>query len=113
MHVISEQQATCVRFGAAVVPGTPNQKIGIALATLGQLPINALRHATEGDVSGWYVWCGEELSTSPDFFQPVHITHLMEYVPEVISYLALPPGWRVLLAPGHEDVWFDESLCRF
>lgn len=21
-----------------------------------------------------------------------------------------PPGWRFLIAPGHEDVWFDASL---
>ena len=22
----------------------------------------------------------------------------------------LPPGWRFLIAPGHEDVWYDGSL---
>jgi hypothetical protein len=27
-------------------------------------------------------------------------------------YLVLPPGRRVLLAPGFEDVWFDECLLR-
>jgi len=25
-------------------------------------------------------------------------------------YLARPPGWRVLLAPGQEDVWYDGTL---
>ena len=24
--------------------------------------------------------------------------------------LALPPGWRFLLAPDYEDVWYDPSL---
>jgi hypothetical protein len=27
-------------------------------------------------------------------------------------YLALPPGWRFLIAPDYEDVWFDESLLH-
>jgi hypothetical protein len=28
----------------------------------------------------------------------------------VSLYLALPAGWRFLLAPDHEDVWFDVNL---
>jgi hypothetical protein len=28
----------------------------------------------------------------------------------VFPYLALPPGWRFLLAPGYEDVWYDPTL---
>jgi hypothetical protein len=27
-----------------------------------------------------------------------------------MPYLSLPPGWRFLIAPGHEDVWEDQSL---
>jgi hypothetical protein len=26
------------------------------------------------------------------------------------KYLGLAPGWRFLIAPGYEDVWFDEIL---
>ncbi|WP_438268855.1 immunity protein Imm33 domain-containing protein [Paraburkholderia youngii] len=29
-----------------------------------------------------------------------------------VRYLALPPGWRVLLAPDYEDVWFDGELLK-
>jgi hypothetical protein len=45
-----------------------------------------------------------------DFFVPTHAAHLTEYRPICLPYLALPPGWRFLLAPGYEDVWYDESL---
>jgi hypothetical protein len=27
-----------------------------------------------------------------------------------MKYLALPPGWRFLIATNHEDVWFDAAL---
>ena len=43
---------------------------------------------------------------------PLHVGHLAERLPDVMPYLALPPGWRFLLAPGREDVWYDESLLN-
>jgi hypothetical protein len=52
------------------------------------------------------------LSVTDDFFDPLHVSHLDARLPEVVPYLALPPGWRFLLAPGHEDVWYDESLLK-
>lgn len=76
----------------------------------GLQPLNALRHPPEEGTSGWYIWAGEELSQASDFFAPLHISHLKEWCPQLLPYLGLPAGWRVLLAPGHEDVWFDENL---
>lgn len=76
------------------------------------LPLNGLRHPAETGTSGWFIWRGEELGTVDDFFVPLHIAHLEAWCPEVVPYLALPPGWRFLLAPGYEDVWFDESLLN-
>jgi hypothetical protein len=68
-----------------------------------------LRHPPEGDTSGWYIWRGE-LSRAEDFFLPRHAVHLSDELPEVVPFLALPPGSRFLLASGREDVWFDSSL---
>ena len=76
----------------------------------GQLPLNGLRHRPVDGTSGWYFWAGELLSDADDFFAPYHLVHLEETRPELLPYLALPPGWRFLIAPGQEDVWFDESL---
>ena len=107
----ADQAAVAARFGAAPMPPEPSLKVGIARNVgTGLQPLNALRHRPEGDTSGWYVWAGEELSQDPDFFQPLHISHLSERCPEIGPYLALPPGWRVLLAPGQEDVWYDDTL---
>jgi hypothetical protein len=52
------------------------------------------------------------MDTRPDFFEPVHVSHLATACPDFLPYLALPPGWRFLIAPGHEDIWPDESLLR-
>ncbi len=112
MRASAEQAAVCRRFGAAVDVPSPESRLGIALncRDAGVWPINGLRHPPRGPTNGWYLWRGEELRQDDDFFRPLHTVHLADWCPDVVPYLALPPGWRVLIAPGHEDVWYDESL---
>src|SRR6185295_3743118 len=113
MSSIEEKQVeTCRRFGAAVDLPSSESKLGIALQTSGQLPLNALRHPNEGGTCGWYLWWGDCWDASADFFQPLHVEHLRECCPEILPYLALPPGWRVQLAPDYEDVWYDRGLLN-
>jgi hypothetical protein len=109
MSQITSQAETCERFGSLFLPPGEDEKVGVALATLSQLPLNALRHPADDGTSGWYIW-GGELSDSPDFFQPLHARHLVAQASAIVPYLALAPGWRVLLAPEHEDVWYDPAL---
>lgn len=45
-----------------------------------------------------------------DYFEPCHVEHLETICPSVMPYLLLPPGWRFLIAPDYEDVWFDDTL---
>ena len=105
------QRAMCDKHAVKYSPCAPLAKVGVSDSALrGDLPLNGLRHSPEGDTSGWYIWGGEELSTAPDFFKPIHAHHLAELRPEVLAYLGLSPGWRFLVAPGVEDIWFDESL---
>ena len=106
-----EQCDVCQRFGAQWCESPEGLKVGIARnVRSGLQPLNGLRHPAEGDTTGWYIWAGEELSEDPDFFVPLHLKHLEEWCPEALKYLGLPPGWRFLVAPGHEDVWEDPSL---
>ena len=109
---IQDQRSVCRRFGADYVEAPGEWKVGIALATLDQLPLNGLRHPPEGDTTGWYLWGGEHPSQDPEFFQALHVEHLNRICPVAVPYLGLAPGWRFLLAPGHEDVWFDASLLE-
>ncbi|MHC6219214.1 immunity protein Imm33 domain-containing protein [Arthrobacter sp. MMS24-S77] len=107
----AEQLKIVARFGLAPHLPLPGEKCGVARNVRdGLWPLNGLRHPAAGDTCGWYFWAGEELSTSDDFFASLHVEHLADWCPAVLPYLGLGPGWRFLIAPGYEDVWFDESL---
>ena len=103
------QAETCKRYGSLFQPPAEDDRLGIALATLSILPLNALRHSAENGTCGWYIW-GGDLSDHPDFFQPLHVHHVVAHAPQIVPYLALASGWRVLLAPEQTDVWYDPSL---
>lgn len=103
----------CARFCVTPAPTSPTETVGIAIdfSTI-LMPLNGLRHPREGNASGWFLWAGEEFPDADDAFQPHHAQHLLDSFPEIAPYLSLPPGWRFLLAPGYEDIWFDENLLN-
>lgn len=106
-----DQEAMCERFQVEWVESPRKPKVGVARnVRSGLAPLNGLRHPPQADTTGWYLWAGEELPEDPEFFVSLHVEHLVEWCPAAIPYLGLPPGWRFLVAPGYEDVWFDESL---
>lgn len=111
-RLIEQQAAVAAQYGVEPVFPTEGSRLGISPNVLlpGLCPLNALRHRPDAGTSGWFVWAGETLGAEEDFFKPLHLEHLAEWCPTIQPFLALPPGWRVLLAPGQEDVWFDESL---
>ena len=91
----------------------PGTKLGVALSTLGLLPINGLRHLPSEGTNGWYLWCGESLGDADDFFASLHMEHLSDHLPQVLEYLDLPPGYRFQIdGQGYEDVWFDAQLLE-
>ena len=105
------QSELCKRFGVPVSFPSRNLKLGVSRDFFaGGFPLNGLRHPPEDGTCGWFLWAGQELSSAPDSFQPLHVEHLFELCPSVLPYLALPPGWRFLIADGYEDVWQDDSL---
>jgi hypothetical protein len=104
-------QAFCDDLDLPFVEAPGESISGVAVQTLHLRPLNALRLPLMPGTSGWYIW-GGDYSDHPDFYKPTHTHHLVESTPEIIKFLGLPPGYRILLAPGHEDVWFDESLLE-
>ena len=102
--------AVCRRVGVEPVAAAPDLKLGLALQTLHLEPLNGLRHPVAHGTCGWYIWGGPTLSPADDFFAPLCVAHLADRCPRVLKYLALPPGWRFLDAPGYQDVWYDPAL---
>ena len=89
----------------------PEEMLGLALEILRMIPLNGLRYPPADGASGWYVWGGETFSESADFFSPIQIGHLSDYLPNILPFLDLPPGFRFLIDDHcHEKVWFDGSL---
>ena len=108
------QLAVCARYGVTPDAPSDDSRLGIAPnARQSDLwPLNGLRHRPEHGTNGWYIWRGEHLSQADDFFESLHTSHLQDWCPDAIRFLALPPGWRFLVAPGQEDVWFDAALLN-
>jgi hypothetical protein len=85
--------------------------LGIALDTLRMTPLNGLRYPLADGASGWYIWGGENFSQSADFFSPIQVRELSYYVPNITSFLDLPPGFRFRIDNnGKPKAWFDGSL---
>jgi hypothetical protein len=78
------------------------------------VPINGLRHPSSTGTTGWYIWWAGEGGPSQDanYFEPVHVAHLVGWRPEVAKFLGLPPGWRFLTDGNYEDVWEDATLLN-
>jgi|HubBroStandDraft_5_1064220.scaffolds.fasta_scaffold483984_2 hypothetical protein len=105
------QTLLCQRYGQPFVPSDPDSVLGFAMETLGKVPINGLRHRAVENSNGWYIWMGK-FSSASDFFSPVHTSHLFEQLPQAVEFLALPYGYRFLLAPNQVDVWYDANLLN-
>ena len=105
------QRSICLSQKCECVPVADTDNVGIALATIGLTPINGLRPVTNG-TTGWYIWCGEQLSEAPNFFPPLCVEHLLDRLPAVAEFLALRPGYRFLVHASYQDIWFDEQLLN-
>lgn len=113
MNTDDEQRAICRRYAVAWLPAPFELKLGVALNVRdGLVPLNGLRHRPDGDTTGWYLWAGEELKPDSDFFVPLHVGHLATWCPAALRFLGLPPGYRFLVAPDYEDIWYDPKLLE-
>jgi hypothetical protein len=110
MQLNVQQQNLCRQYHAAFLEAPLSLNVGISRTfDPTTLPLNGLRHPPQGGTSGWYFWTGE-FSSEADFFVPLCGNHLSSKCQSVMRFLGLAPGWRFLLAPNYEDVWFDASL---
>jgi hypothetical protein len=100
----------CRRFSAEFHPTDLEATVAVAVDTLGSgAPLHGLRQEPDPAGYSWYIWAGDA-SADPDFFHPLHAQELCDTIPQVLPYLGLGPGWRFLIAPGYEDVWYDPNL---
>ncbi len=99
-----EQLSVCQRLGLDIAP--PEAMVAVALSSLGKMPVYGSRiPLTDGHTISWFFHCGE-YSSDPDFYSPIHTSHLDGLLPSVIKYLSLPYRTRFIIDDsGYEDVW--------
>lgn len=107
---IQDQRQICIKNGALPNPPRHSDTLHIARKTVGMLPINGLRRPSKNGDCGWYIWCGYEPPEESEFFQEMELTPFLKKMPELEKFLALPPGYRFLLAGAHVEVWYDSGL---
>lgn len=109
METLQELQLRiCRTYGAAFEPPAAGSKIGLAIRTLGRVPVHGVRLPPTDTTCGWYIYAGDEWSDDSDFYQPLCVEHLPEFCAFALPFLGLPPGWRFLTdGRGHMDVWQD------
>lgn len=106
------QKDICLKYNADFVESDPNLNCGLAKQTIGSQPIYGIRHPIEKGTTGWYIWCGE-YSADDNFYESLLTKHIEDYLPEVLPYLSLPPGYAFVIdKDGYEDVWFDSKYLQ-
>jgi hypothetical protein len=106
------QEKLCAEYGVKYVPCMPGSIVGVS-RNFGEniFPKNGLRHLPSLQSNGWFLWAGD-FCYDNDFFQSVHLEHIVDILPEAAEFLGLGPGWRFLFHGSYKDVWYDEDLLK-
>ena len=92
-------------------PPHPDEALALAMETLRTMPLNGLRYPPQEGGSGWYIWGGETMLQTADFFTAIKVRDLGDYVPNLHPFLDLPPGFRFQTdTKGQQKVRFDGGL---
>jgi hypothetical protein len=106
---IEKQKEVCAKYNSNWKPINYKLKIGTSV-DLNLDPLNGMREKAENGTTGWLIWSGE-FSENKDFFKPLCSEHLLQIRPQIIKYLGLDVGFRILIDnDGYEDVWFDGNI---
>lgn len=104
------QAEICLAVGSAYVEAALDSSVVVAAETVRTFPLNGTRQPPGEGESGWRVWGGDGSPPQAAEFELMTVSDLQRVCPQILKYLALAPGWRVVWAPGEEDVRFDHQL---
>ncbi|MCR8559919.1 hypothetical protein KXD93_19870 [Mucilaginibacter sp. BJC16-A38] len=108
IKVIIDQQQECIKYD--IIPLFPlfSQLIVISEGVFDGKDIDAVRYPSPNNMTGW--WLTTELYDGDiSSLQTIHYYHVVFKRPDLIKYLALPFGFRILTGEP-EKIWFDEKV---
>lgn len=86
-----DQKATCEAVGFDFNPPLANTKAAISVGVIEGDPIEAVRYPAPPHMSGWYLTTAR-YDGNAESLKVVHLYHVTGARPDLLKYLALPPG---------------------
>lgn len=107
--VLADQQLECKAH--QVAPLFPNfgQYLMISDGVYEGLPVNGVRYMSPSHMTGWWLTT-DEYNDDVKSLKNVHFFHVAFTRPDILKYLALPPGFRFYISQGESGAWFDEQV---
>lgn len=104
----NEQVTLCKEHNVIPVFPLIGQKVPMSKDIYVGSEVNGVRYNDEGHMTGWYLtsnsYNGDISTLSVD-----HLYHLIKTRPEIVKFLALPPGYRFFHDSLGAEVWKDEE----
>ena len=105
------QRQTCIEHDATYTLCHAEMRLGLAAnVTSATRELNGVRVLPVGDACGWYIWAGDAYAEPPEFFIPLRARSLLNWAPQALPFLGLPPGWRFQIGADGVKVWKDTTL---
>ena len=105
-----DQARVCDEQGAAFCPPKGDSMVVVSDGVWEGRDLEAMRYPAPEHMSGW--WLITDLyDGNVESVRTEHAYHLVEKRPELVQYLALPPGFW-LRTGADSGIWFDEKLLE-
>jgi hypothetical protein len=107
-----QQSEVCRELDTEFMPPYLDQKVASSVGVLeGELPVSGVRYEAPSHMSGWYLTT-ESYSGDVRDLRVDHLYHLTSRRPDVVRFLALPPGHRFEISVRGGRAYFDPEVLK-
>jgi hypothetical protein len=110
LEIWSSQMELCCTRGVSYTSTHYGSKMAISPGLLDWTgPVEGIRYAAEGTMSGWWLFLPGYDGTNDDFksMRPTHVFHVLSRRLDIARYLALPEGYA--FETGSGAVWLERD----
>ncbi len=110
LDIWTSQMELCRAQGASYTSTRYGSMVAVSPGLLDWAgPVEGIRYAPQGTMSGWWLFLPEYDGTANDFksMQPTHVFHVLSKRSDLARYLALPEGYA--FETGSGAVWLDRE----
>ncbi|WP_187274560.1 hypothetical protein [Paenibacillus sp. N3.4] len=108
-ELISSQEEECTKRGMRPYFPTFGQKLAISKGVYEGMDCDGVRYPSPDHMTGWYITT-DLYDGNIDSLMVVHYYHLAFKRPDLLTYLALPHGFRFSKYASNSEAWFDVKV---